>query len=321
MIASSATSTQPSAAARSGETIRRVTWVGLVVNLLLSAFKFVAGVLGHSQAVVADAVHSLSDSTTDIAVLVGSTFWTRPPDANHPHGHRRIETIITIVIGLALAGVGVGIGWEALATLHEPKDQVPGLIALIAALVSIVTKEWLYRWTAAVGKRVKSPALVANAWHHRSDAFSSLPAALAVGGAALLPNWTFLDHVGAAVVSIFIVSAGFRILWPGVRELTDIGAPLESIETIARLARNTPSVIDVHNIRTRFVGAALQVDLHVVVDADMPVREAHEVGEEVSRRIRDEGPDVVDVIIHIDPEGHVDEEDDLFPDIGRDSLS
>ncbi|MFC2027436.1 cation diffusion facilitator family transporter [Chloroflexota bacterium] len=281
--------------------IRRVTWIGLIINLLLAAFKFTAGIIGSSQVIVADAVHSLTDCTTDIAVLVGSRYWSRPPDEGHPHGHRRIETLVTIFIGSALLIAAIEIAWDSINTLHEKHSSPPGWIAFAAAGVSIVIKEALYRWTTLVGKRVKSPALLANAWHHRLDAISSVPALLAVGGAILFSTWAFLDHVGAIVVSILIMQAAIKIIWPGIREFTDAGAPKHICEQIKNIARKEDAVQQVHAIRTRYIGTSLQVDLHIIVDGSMSVLEGHDVAGAVKNRILSEGPDVIDVLVHIEP--------------------
>ena len=173
--------------------LRRVTWVGLFANLVLSAIKFAAGTFGRSQALVADAIHSLSDLTTDIAVLAGSHYWSRPPDENHPYGHRRLETLVTVFISVVLMAAGIGIGWKAISTLHQEHAAPPSWIAVLAAFVSIISKESLYRWTAITGRRIKSPVMAANAWHHRTDALSSIPVLVAVAGARLFPTWSFLD--------------------------------------------------------------------------------------------------------------------------------
>ncbi len=281
--------------------VRRVTWLGLAVNLLLSGFKMIAGWLGNSQAVLADGVHSLSDLSTDIAVLVGVQFWTAPADESHPHGHQRIETAVTAFIGIVLALVAVLLGYHALATLHEPHKGGPGALALVAAVVSIVCKEGIYRWTLRVGKRVRSTAVIANAWHHRSDAFSSIPATIAVLGAMLVPSWYFLDHIGAIVVSVFILQAAWQILHPALRELTDAGAPPEVLDFIETKARETTGVRGVHKIRTRRMGAGLQADLHIQVDAELTVKQGHEIAGIVRRRLVEEGPDIIDVIIHVEP--------------------
>ncbi len=288
--------------ARDERYIRKVTWVGLVVNLLLSGFKLFAGIAGSSQAIVADAVHSLSDSVTDVAILVGSHYWSMPPDETHPHGHRRIETLVTIFIGVALLVAAVEIAREAFHTLHAKHTTPPGGVALAAAGVSIVCKEALYRWTALAGKRVRSPALAANAWHHRLDAVSSVPALLAVGGAILIPRWAFLDHVGALAVSVLIIHAAVKIIRPGIREFTDTGAPKHIRDEITDIAFKEKGVCGVHALRTRYIGMSLQADLHVVVDRSMTVQEGHKVAEAVKARIINEGPDVVDVLVHIEPD-------------------
>jgi len=281
--------------------LRRVTWAGLFVNLVLSAIKFAAGIFGRSQALVADAIHSLTDLTTDIAVLAGSHYWLRPPDENHPYGHRRLETLVTVFIGVMLIAAGIGIGWKAISTLHQKHAAPPGWIAVLAALVSIACKESLYRWTAITGRRIKSPALAANAWHHRTDAFSSIPVLVAVAGARLFPTWSFLDHVGAVVVSIFILHASIKIIWPSLGELIDVGAPMETQKKIREIAHRNKGVLQVHDIRTRYISASVQVDLHIVVDGCITVREGHNIADDVRNRITGEIPEVLDVVVHVDP--------------------
>jgi cation diffusion facilitator family transporter len=281
--------------------VRQVTLIGLVINVALSALKFAAGIVGNSQAVVADAVHSLSDTATDVAVLVGVKFWSKPPDECHPHGHRRIEFLVTIFIGLLLASVAFGLSYNALATLHEVQKGPPGAIAFFAAVLSIFTKEMLYRWTFAKGKEIKSTALIANAWHHRSDGLSSIPAALAVAGAALVPGFAFLDHLGAIVVSMFILQAAWKIVRPSVEQLVDRGAPEEICRGIEQLAFTTPGVQEVHAIRTRHIGSGIEVDLHVLVDPALTVEEGHQISEDVERRLIEYVSDVVDVVVHLEP--------------------
>ena len=281
--------------------IRKVTWIGLAVNLMLAGFKFVAGIIGTSQTLIADAIHSLSDSTTDMAVIVGSYYWSKPADEDHPYGHQRLETLVTIFIGCVLFAAATGIVWKAITTLHAQHDTIPGKIALVAAAVSIVTKEIIYRWTLAAGKRVKSSALTANAWHHRTDAISSIPALAAVGGAILLPTWMFLDHVGAVAVSIFIFQAAFKIIWPGLREMMETGASRETCKKIERIAHTNPAVLKVHGIRSRFIGNNLQVDMQVLVDGSISVVAGHDIAEDVKARILAEGLGVLDVVIHIEP--------------------
>ncbi len=281
--------------------IRKVTWIGFLANIVLAATKFAAGYFGRSQALIADAVHSLTDTATDLAVIAGSHYWSRPPDDNHPYGHRRLETLVSVFIGIMLAAAGVGIGWDAILNLHRKESPSPGWIALVAALISIVTKELLYRWTANAGKRIKSTALAANAWHHRTDAISSLPVLLAVGGALLFPLWSFLDLVGAVVVSIFIMHAAFKIIWPGISELIDAGVPKDIQHEIQKTADAIQGVIETHKVRTRYISNSILVDLHIVVNGSISVREGHAIADEVENRIINGVPNVLGVVIHIDP--------------------
>ncbi len=281
--------------------VRRVAWVGLWCNLGLSILKVVTGVLANSQAVVADGVHSLSDLVTDLAVIIGVRFWSAPPDESHPHGHARIETLVTVSIGLILALVAVGLCYEALATVRSPEVAVPGWAAFFAALVSIVLKEWLFRWTAAKGREVSSPALEANAWHHRSDALSSVPAAVAVAVGAFYPEWAFIDRVGAVIVSLMILQAAWKITRPALDQLVDRGAPEEQVRRITEIAISTRGVLEVHKVRSRYLGQGLQVDLHVLVDPDITVREGHAISELVRVRLLELCRNVHDVVVHLEP--------------------
>ncbi len=290
--------------------IRKITWIGLILNLFLSVLKFWAGVVAASQTLLADAVHSLSDCTTDVAVIVGSYYWSKPADENHPYGHRRLETLVTVFIGIVLFGAAIGIVWKAITTLNEPPAAPPGRLALFVVLFSIISKEILYRWMAAIGKRIKSPALAANAWHHRTDAISSIPALIAIGGAIILPAWTVLDHVGAVVVSIFIFQAALKIAWPGLREMMETGASKETLDRIKGIACQNEAVVQVHGLRTRYVGNNLQVDMHVVVDGSITVAKGHDIAEDVKARILKENTDVLDVVVHIEPRESAIREDD-----------
>ena len=283
------------------EGVRRATWVGLTVNILLSALKMAGGVIGSSQAIVADGVHSLSDSSTDIAILIGVRFWSRPPDECHPYGHRRIETVVTVFIGLALIVVAFGLIYNAIVTFQQPHPKTPHWIALVAALISITSKEILYRWTVTVGKRIKSSAVLANAWHHRSDAFSSIPTVVTVAIVLFRPSLGFLDHLAAAVVSFFILHAAWKITAPALKELVDSGASRKDCEQIRSISLATQDVQRVHAIRTRYVGPGLLVDLHVLVDPNITVGQGHNIAGQVKRRLLSDGPGVVDVIVHLEP--------------------
>ncbi|MCP4680614.1 MAG: cation transporter [Deltaproteobacteria bacterium] len=281
--------------------VRRVTGVGLAANLVLSAIKMAGGIWGSSQAVVADAVHSLSDCATDLAILFGVRYWSKPPDDDHPYGHQRIETIITISIGFFLAAVGFGLIYNAVTSFSEPRRETPGLVALAAALISIAVKEVLYRWTRAAGDRIRSSALVANAWHQRTDVLSSIPAALAVCASFYDPRLVFLDSIGSLLVSLFILHAAWRIVTPGVDQLTDRGADKKDIESIERAAMSIEGVREVHRIRTRFSGLGLRVDLHVLVDGTLSVSKGHDISELVQACLIETHSHVVDVVVHIEP--------------------
>ena len=281
--------------------VSRVGWVGLLCNLALAAAKAAAGILGHSQAVLADALHSLTDSVTDIAVILGVRFWTAPADEDHPHGHGRIETLITVVIGLIVGAVAVGMGVQAIRGLRHDPGTAPTAVALVVALVSIVIKEVLYRWTAKVGREVRSPALEANAWHHRSDAISSIPAAVAVAVTLIDPGWAVVDRVGAVVVCLLILQASWRILRPALDQLIDAGAPAADRRRIEELALQVDGVEAAHAVRTRYVGADLAVDLHVEVDGGLSVGDGHSIAVAVRRKLIEEGPNVIDALVQIEP--------------------
>jgi cation diffusion facilitator family transporter len=290
--------------------IRKVTWIGIAANTVLAFLKLAAGISGDSQAVLADGIEALLDILTVIMVYAGSRYWTRPADECHPFGHGRIETLAAAAIGVSLVGAAVGIGWESIATLHEQHAEPPGWIAVAAAFVSVIGKEILFRWTLAVGRRIKSVAVIATAWHYRSDAFSSVPVVIAVTGAILLPSWTFLDHLGAVVVSMFILHAAFKITWPNLKQLIDVGAPAEMRRRIRNIACTHRGVIQVHDIRTRYIGNNIQVVLHLIVDGGLTVRQGHEISRDVEMRLVQDIEEVVDVVVHVEPpEEAVAEED------------
>jgi len=288
-------------AAKHAREIHRVTAWGLVVNVVLSVMEFVVGVLAHSQALVADSVHCLSDTMTNVVVVIGVRYWSAPADAEHPHGHGRIETLISLFIGVTLAAVGAGLAWRAISTLPEYHQVMPGWLAFWVAAFTVVAKEWLYQWTVRVGRRAKSSATIANAWHHRSDALSSVPVAVAVLGARIRPTWSFLDHIATLLVSALILHAAWRIVWPALRQLIDAGADRQARERIIALALGTDRVQAVHALRTRHVGPGLAVDLHVLVEPTLSVREGHAIAGAVKQRLLAEGPDIVDVLLHIEP--------------------
>ncbi len=284
--------------------VRRVTRVGLATNIALSAIKLAGGIVGSSQAVVADAVHSISDCGTDIAILVGVRYWSKPPDEDHPYGHQRIETLVTVAIGLALAAVAMGLISDAITNFTTPRAGTPGTVALVAALISIAAKETLFHWTRAAGNRIRSSALIANAWHQRTDALSSIPAALAVVASWIDPKLAFLDSVGEMLVSLFILHAAWRIITPAVSQLTDKGANERDLQIIKQTALEVEGVREIHKVRTRYSGLGLQVDLHALVDGNLTVCHGHDISELIQERLVTTHPHVVDVIVHIEPFGY-----------------
>jgi len=289
--------------------VRKVTLLGMGINIFLSIFKFIAGVLGNSRALVADAIHSLSDLSTDVAILIGSYFWNQPPDKEHPYGHRRIETLISIAIGLVLASVGVLLALEAIGSLSGKRESgPPKLVAAVMAFVSIMVKEWLYRYTLKIGKRLKSSATVANAWHHRSDALSSIPVLVAILVSYVFPQLFFLDAVGAILVSLFILQAAFQIAKPGILEIIDRGASKEIDEKIKNIALTVSEVKSIHKLRTRYMGGSLCVDMHIVLTPSITLYNAHLIGNQVRDSLIASNLDIIEVLIHLDP--HDDHEED-----------
>lgn len=281
--------------------VKKVTWLGLVANVFLSALKMVAGIFGSSQALVADAVHSLTDISTDLAVLFGVKYWSAPADSSHPYGHWRIETMVSVFIGVMLIAVAIGLGLHALEGLDHNSFSRPSPIVLIVAVLSVVLKEILYRYSINVGRRIKSSAVIANAWHHRSDALSSVPVLFTVAIISIQPKWAFLDGVGAFAVCLFILHAAVKVIWPALLELSDAGAGMAVREEILRLAVQTAGVQAVHAVRTRRLGPGIYADLHVLVDPSMSVKQGHDISEQVKARLLDLGPDIVDVVVHLEP--------------------
>lgn len=280
--------------------VRIAGWVGLIINLILAAAKLAAGLLGNSQAVVADAIHSLSDTVTDVALILGVRYWSAPADEQHPHGHRRFETLITVFIGLTVATAAVGIGWDAITSLGKPTHP-PSIIALVAAVVSIGIKEALYRWTARIGKATGSPALIANAWHHRTDALSSVPVAIAVSISMVDHRLAIVDQIGALVVAVFVLHAAFRIIRPALDQLVDAGAPKAHRRELERLALDVGGVRAVHAMRTRYIGSELAVDIHIEVDANLSVADGFSIARQVKTVLLEQGPMVADVVVQIEP--------------------
>lgn len=290
-----------------GHTISTVTVWGAVANLSLSAAKMVAGVVGKSSAMVADAVHSLSDLVSDIVVLVMVRVASKGKDKSHDYGHGKFETLATVVVSLLLLIVGARLMAGAIRSIKFVAGggelKAPGMIALWAAIISIIVKELLYQWTARTGRKVGSQALMANAWHHRSDALSSVGSALGIGGAILLGGkWTILDPLVGAVISIVIIVVAVKMSVPAVNELTEASLPDDVEDKILDIIRSVPGIENVHDLRTRKSGPDIIVDVHIVVDPGMSVAAAHDITTEAEEAVRKEFGEGTLLSIHVEPD-------------------
>jgi len=280
---------------------RSVTLVGALVNAFLILFKFLAGVFGQSQALIADAVHSISDLFTDFVVLLGLRIGRKAPDEEHPFGHARIETLASATVGLALIATALYLGIQAALNIYRHIEYHPTGLALIGAVVSIALKEGLYHYTVHTGRRIKSQLVVANAWHQRSDALSSVAVLLGVVGARLKPSWHILDSFAALLVSFFIVKVGLDILRTTLREFTDTAPQPEILNKIANCIRSVEGVIDVHDLRVRTSGGLYQMETHIVVDGALTVTEGHRIAKAAESCLAEEVPDLDQIIVHVDP--------------------
>ena len=284
----------------------RVTFVGSILNLLLVVLKLVAGVVGHSAAMVSDAVHSVSDFVTDVVVMVFVRISAQPQDEDHDYGHGKYETLATLLIGLALAAAAIGIvvnGAEKLALwLQGAELEKPGMLALWAALISIVVKEALYQYTRIKGRHLDSTALTANAWHHRSDALSSIGAAIGIGGAILLGDrWTVLDPLAAIVVGAMLVKVAWDLLGPSFGELTDKSLPADTESEMLDVIGRVPGVEDPHQLRTRRIGKHIAAEVHIRLDGEMTLKQAHAIATEVERNFRARFGSDAHIIVHMEP--------------------
>ena len=286
--------------------IYKVTIVGSIVNFLLLVFKFFAGIAGHSAAMLADAVHSLSDFITDIGVIVFVRIAGKPEDKGHDYGHGKYETLATAIIGLLLLCVGFGIFWNGASSIYTflrgGQLESPGVVALVAALVSIVSKEILYQYTVIQGKKLNSQAVIANAWHHRSDALSSIGTAIGIGGAILLgDHWRVLDPVAAVVVSFFIMKVSVRLLIPCVDELLEKSLPEDVEKEIEQTVLSFPGVSQPHHLRTRRIGNYYAIELHVRMDGKITLEEAHSTATAIENKLKEMFGKGTHVGIHVEP--------------------
>lgn len=286
--------------------IYKVTIVGSIVNFLLLVFKFFAGIAGHSAAMLADAVHSLSDFITDIVVIVFVRIAGKPEDKGHDYGHGKYETLATAIIGLLLLCVGFGIFWNGASSIYTflqgGQLESPGVVALVAALVSIVSKEILYQYTVIQGKKLNSQAVVANAWHHRSDALSSIGTAIGIGGAILLgDHWRVLDPIAAVVVSFFIMKVSVQLLIPCVDELLEKSLPDDVEKEIEQTVLSFPGVSQPHHLRTRRISNYYAIELHVRMDGKITLEEAHSTATAIENKLKEMFGKGTHVGIHVEP--------------------
>lgn len=286
--------------------IYRITLAGSIVNIVLLVFKFIAGILGHSAAMIADAIHSLSDFLTDIIVIVFVRLSSKPADHDHDYGHGKYETLATSVIGMALAVVAVMLGWDGIEkiiyVMQGNQLESPGIIALWAAILSIVLKEWIFRATRKVAKEENSKALEANAWHHRSDALSSIGTAVGIGSAVMLGNnWAILDPIAAIVVCILIIVTAFKIIRQASGELLEESLPKDIEDRIEQIAYQDPLVSDIHKLHTRRIGNIIAIEMHLRMPSDVTLAESHIHANSIEKSLKQEFGNGTHIMLHIEP--------------------
>ena len=284
----------------------RITWLGFFSNLLLTVFKLAAGILGQSAAMIADAVHSISDFFTDLVVVGSLKFASKPHDSNHKYGHGKVETLATAFIGGALFAAGIGIFWSGLSNIigHYGNSPIqrPGMIALYAAMLSIVIKELLFRYTLLVGKRINSQVVIANAWHHRSDSYSSLGTVAGIGGAIFLgEKWVVLDPLAAMAVSFFILKVAFTITREALMELIETSLPRQQETAIIKTAMEVSGVHNPHNLKTRKIGNSIAIDIHIEVHRELNIEEAHDITVRLEKKMRETFGEDTHLSIHTEP--------------------
>ncbi|VAW79289.1 Cobalt-zinc-cadmium resistance protein [hydrothermal vent metagenome] len=287
---------------------RKVTLIGAFIDAVLGFGKILIGTISTSTALVADGIHSLSDLATDFIVLFAAKHSSRGADEAHPYGHARIETATTVALGSTLIIVALGIGWHAIERLFSKDYQIPGELALMAALISVVAKESIYHYTMHVAKQIKSKMLEANAWHSRSDAISSV--IVVVGILGTMAGIEYLDAIAAVGVAYIIAKIGWRLSWQSVQELVDTGLDQEATDKIRQIISSISGVVDLHYLRTRTMGSDALVDVHIQVGRNLSVSEGHQISENVRWQLIQEMEDISDVLVHIDPEDDAEESED-----------
>lgn len=285
----------------------RITIIGSVINFFLTIFKLFAGIFGRSTAMIADGVHSLSDFATDIVVIFTMSMTKKPRDFNHDYGHGKFETFASFVIGLALLVVGIGIGWNGvkniISVIGGKTIPSPHYIALIAAAISIVVKEFLYRWTVKVGKKIDSLAVIANGWHHRSDAFSSVGTLIGIGGAIILgKQWTILDPIAGVVVSLFIAKVALQIIFESTNELLECSLSESEKSKLLEIIESVQGVKEPHNLKTRKIGSVIAIDIHIRVNPHLTVVESHKIATSVEKIVKKNYGEETFISVHVEPE-------------------
>ena len=283
-----------------------MTLVGGAVNVILLLFKFVAGIVGHSAAMVADAIHSLSDFVTDLIVLVFVRISGKPEDKSHDYGHGKYETLAMTIIGMALLAVAIGIVYSGMTKIiawaNGAQLEAPGMLALWAALLSVLLKEGVYRYSMVKARQLKSQAVEANAWHHRSDALSSIGTAVGIGGAIFLgQRWTVLDPIASVIVGLFIVKVSIDLLRDGIGDLMEQSLPDVIENEILGLVASLPDVVEPHDLRTRRIGNHYAIELHILMDGDITLREAHDKASEVEDLLRERYGEETHIAVHVEP--------------------
>lgn len=285
---------------------KKVTIVGTIVNILLSVIKLIVGFFSGSLALIADGFHSLSDLASDLVVFVGLNFAEKPDDSGHHFGHGKFETFSAFLVGVMLAMAGISIGKNSLEVLisvyHGEVLEAPGIYALVASVMSIIFKEILFRYTKKAGEKIKSPSIIANAWHHRSDAFSSIGASLGIAGAIFLGGkWIILDPLAGVIVAVILIKESLSIVKTNLSQLLDASLPKKSMEDIARILRGVKDCNDPHNIRTRMVGKRAVISLHIRVNDEFSVKKGHEIAHDAERCLKKHfGRDSI-ITVHIEP--------------------
>ena len=280
----------------------RVSRVSIAGNVLLSLFKLIAGLLAHSGAMVSDAIHSASDVISTIIVMIGVYLSNQESDEDHQYGHERLECVAAILLSIALGATGLGIGMSGLNKIISADEiplVVPGRLALIAAVISIVTKEWMFQYSKRAAKKIQSSALLADAWHHRSDALSSIGSFVGIFGARL--GFPILDPVASLVICVFIVKAAFDIFRDAIGKMTDRACDEETAQGILEICQNQRDVISVDSVKTRLFGDRIYVDVEIVVDGMMPLRQAHEAAQRTHDAIEQQFPSVKHCMVHVNP--------------------